>query len=174
MIPSLSDGMPAGSRRLARRYGGGVHVRIVGVGLPARIWGDPRPGGCTYANIHVGVQRGTEVVDVVPGGSNEAGWDLTVDLKEPDGTPDFRGPYVHGKRGERFLYLSWGTVDHDGAFAMFRRAKLMLSGIDVEVVRAAARPGSRLVGRLTLTGRDGGPVCAAVRPPGIDWAAAPA
>ena len=153
-----------------------VDVRIVGTGLPPRIWGDPRPGGCVYENVHVGVQRRAEVVELFPGGALEASWDLTVDIADVDvdGAPDFRGPYVHGRRGERFLYLSWGTVDGDGAFTMFRRAKLLLAPVDAETVRAAARPGSRLVGRLGLTGGDGGPRCAAVRPPAIDWAVAPA
>ncbi len=149
-----------------------VDVRIVGIDLPPRVWGDPRPGGCRYDNVHVGVQRRTEVVDLFPAGVGEVSWDLTVDLADVDGRPDFRGPHVHGRRGERFLYLSWGTVADDGSFTMFRRAKLMLGAVDTDLVRAAGHPGSRLVGSLRLTGSDGGPRCAAIRPPGIDWAVA--
>jgi hypothetical protein len=88
-----------------------------------------------------------------------------------DGEIDFRGPFVHGKRGDRFLYLSWGTVGEANTFGMFRRAKLMLSAVDRAVLRAASRSGQRLVGRLGLTGGDGGPRCAAVRPPAITWTA---
>ncbi|MGH9040831.1 MAG: DUF5990 family protein, partial [Acidimicrobiia bacterium] len=53
----------------------------------------------------------------------------------------------------------------------FRRAKLMLAAVDPDVVAAARRPGACLVGRLGLTDGCGGPRCAAVRPPGIDWSA---
>jgi hypothetical protein len=89
----------------------------------------------------------------------------------PEGGVDFYGPYVQGRRGDRFVYLSWGTVDDDGTFAMFRRAKLMLDAVDPSVIAAARRPAAHLVGRLGLSGGDGSPRCAAVRPPGIDWSA---
>ena len=45
-----------------------------------------------------------------------------------DGGVDLRGPAVHGRKGERFLYLTWGDVGADDSFAMFRRAKLMIAG----------------------------------------------
>ena len=139
-----------------------VHVRIVGVNLPGRSW-------CDRDNVHVGMQRKAEVVDVVPGDAGEAVWDVTVDVRDAD----FRGPHVQGRKGERFLYLSWGTVDRDGRFEMFRRAKLMLGAVDQDVIRAADRPGQRLVGTLGLIGGDGGPRCASVRPPVIDWTVEP-
>ena len=138
-----------------------MDVRIVGVNLPGRNW-------CDYGNVHVGVQRRTEVVDLVPGDAVEAVWELLID---PAGG-DFRGPHVQGRRGDRFLYLSWGTVAGDGTFGMFRRAKLMLGAIDREVLDAADRPGHRLQATLGLTGGDGGPRSAALRPPAIHWAAA--
>jgi hypothetical protein len=142
-----------------------VDVRIVGVNLPGR-----RCGG--YENIHVGVQRKAEVVQLFPGDAEQAVWDMEVEVVP--GTRDFRGPHVQGKRGERFLYLSWGTVGVGGAFEMFRRAKLMLAAVDGQVVEAASQPGHRLEGTLGLTDGDGRPRCAAVRPPGISWAAVPA
>ena len=101
-----------------------LDVRIVGVNLPGRAWAG-------YGNIHVGVQRGAEVVDLVPGDAGEAVWELPVDVM-PGG--DFRGPFVQGKKGDRFLYLSWGTVGAAGGFTMFRRAKLMLAAVDAGVV----------------------------------------
>ena len=100
-----------------------------------------------------------------------SGRSLTIDARRKNGEVDFRGPYVHGRRGDWFLYLSWGTVDDVGAFAMFRRAKLMLGAVDRTVIRTANRSGYRLVGTLSLTGGDGGPRCAAVLPPAIAWSA---
>ena len=49
-----------------------------------------------------------------------------------------------------------------------------LRAIDADVLDAAARPGHRLEATLSLTGGDGGPRCAAVRPPAISWTAAAA
>ncbi len=59
---------------------------------------------------------------------------LDVDVvRGRDGALDFRGPAVHGRPGDRFLYLTSGRV-HDGTFDMFRRAKLMLSAVSASRV----------------------------------------
>jgi hypothetical protein len=123
-----------------------VRVRIVGRQLPGRTCTDPRPDGRVYENVHVGVQRGGEVERLVPGDAAGAVWDLELETVDRDGELDFRGPHVQGRRGDRFLYLSWGAVDADDGFAMFRRAKLMLAAVDADLVRSAGRPHRRLVG----------------------------
>jgi hypothetical protein len=146
-----------------------VDIRIVGVELPGRTCADPRPGGLEYANVHVGVQRRKDVVDLVPGDAPDAEWNLTVDAVTKDGALDQRGPFVHGKRGDRFLYLSWGTVDDADHFEMFRRAKLMFGAVPDELLRTAQVPGRRLVGTVRMQHDDGMPRCAAVRPPVIEW-----
>ncbi|HET6214820.1 MAG TPA: DUF5990 family protein, partial [Micromonosporaceae bacterium] len=87
----------------------------------------------------------------------------------PDGGLDFTGPYVHGRAGDRFLYLSWGTVDGAGTFEMFRRAKIRFADIDAGLMRDSMAGGTVLVGRLALTDRSGHPLCARVRPEWIDW-----
>jgi hypothetical protein len=84
---------------------------------------------------------------------------------------DFRGPFIQGPPGGRFLYLSWGDVDDAGVFVMFRRAKLRLDVIPSAVVAAAVDSGV-LVGRLGLSDAKGSPVCASVLPPQIAWSAA--
>jgi hypothetical protein len=141
-----------------------VNVRIVGTDLPPRDW-------CDHPNVHVGIQRKQEVVERVSCDAGRAEWEIDVEVLGAAAEVDFRGPSVHGKKGDRFLYLSWGSVGAGGAFTMFRRAKLMLAAIDRATIEAACRPGHRLVGTLRLVGRDGGPVCAAVRPPAIQWTA---
>ena len=90
-------------------------------------------------------------------------------LAAPDGRVDFRGPYVHGKPGERFLYLSWGRIGADGAFAMFRRAKLHLATIPDELLRDALAHDAPLEASVRLTDGRGGPICASVRPPALRW-----
>jgi Family of unknown function (DUF5990) len=146
-----------------------VDVRIVGVEMPGRTCTDPRPGGLAYDNVHVGVQRRNEVVDLVPADAPTTEWNFTVDTVTKDGALDFRGPFVHGKRGDRFLYLSWGTVDGSDHFEMFRRAKLMLAAIPDNVLGSAQTVGRRLVGTVTMTHDDRMPRCAAVRPPVVEW-----
>ena len=140
-----------------------MRVEIRGTDLPGRSC-HPGPGK-EYDNIHVGVQRKQEVVDLVRGDAPSATW--SFDINVVDG-PDFRGPHVQGKKGDRFFYLSWGTVDSKGTFEMFRRAKLMLAAIDPKVVAEAEEKGV-LVGTLGLTMANGHPLCAAVRPPAITW-----
>ena len=102
----------------------------------------------------------------------EACWVLAIDVVERDGQFDFRGPAVQGSRGDRFVYLTWGTVGDSGSFEMFRRAKLMLNRIDQTIVRAALET-DQLSARVDLTGDDGGPRCARVDPPAIEWSALP-
>ncbi|MFJ3581835.1 DUF5990 family protein [Streptomyces sp. NPDC090127] len=133
-------------------------LRIVGDELPGRACGG-------YEDVHVAVQRGREPDGAVPGDAAQAVWEFTVDtLRAPDGTRDFRGAHVHGRRGARFLYLTWGEWPAGGAFAMFRRAKLFLDDLP-----ASALDGGAAVGRLGLTDPCGLPLCAAVRPPRIRW-----
>jgi hypothetical protein len=94
-------------------------------------------------------------------------WELEA-TPAPSNLADFRGPYISGPPGGRFIYLSWGIVDGPGTFEMFRRAKIMLDGIPSEVL-AAAQASGVLIGRLGLTDPKGNPTCAAVRPPLIEW-----
>lgn len=146
-----------------------MEVRIVGVALPGTRCDDGQ--NPAYENVHVGIQRRKDVIELVRGDAPSAAWDLTVDLAPGEGGPDFRGPFVHGRRGDRFLYLSWGTVDGDGGFEMFRRAKLLLGRIAPELVRAAVRDGQRLVGTVRLTDGRGLPRCASVPPDAMEWTA---
>ena len=68
----------------------------------------------------------------------------------------------------RFIYLSWGTVDADTTFTMFRRAKLFLADVEPDTIAAADRSG-HLIARLRLSDREGLPVCARIRPPIVQW-----
>jgi hypothetical protein len=144
-----------------------VHIRIEGSDLPGR-----RDGAeadlLRRGNVHVGVQRKAEVVDRVPADAAAAAWEFDVTSREVDGLLDVGGPYVHGRPGARFLYLSWGAVAGD-TFTSFRRAKLLFGDIPTEVLRTAHADGVILVARLGLTDAAGGPRCARVRPPDIVW-----
>ena len=107
-----------------------------------------------YRNIHVGLQVKSQPVDLVPADAAAAEW--VTEIRTDDG--GFRGPAVQGKRGERFVYLTWGTVDGD-AFSMFRRAKLMLAELPADAAEVTVD--------VDLTDESGMPRCARLRQPAI-------
>jgi len=120
-------------------------------------------------NVHVGVQVRREAADLIRADEPEASWDLDIEIVRRDDL-DFRGPAVQGKRGDRFIYLTWGDVGADGSFEMFRRAKLMLDRIEPQLIESAIEA-DRLDATVDLTGRDGGPLCARGDPPAVSWSA---
>lgn len=138
-------------------------LEIRGHHLPGRNWHlDDRP----CHNVHVGIQLGQIPSELVPGDSREAVWCTEIEAFERDSGTDFRGVAVQGRRGARFVYLTWGDVDDDGAFTMFRRAKLMLD--DLAPLMSAEQPGQRVVATVDLTDEHGGPRCARLRPPALE------
>jgi hypothetical protein len=152
-----------------------MQIRIEAFDLPGRTCG-ASPDFPGYDNIHVAVQRRDrrdELLGLHPGDAPSAVWTLDCTATPTATGIDLRGPYIQGRPGARFIYLSWGTVDESGAFTLFRRAKLMLDGIAPDIADAATRTGL-LLGRLSLTDAKGHPLCAHVRPPLIAWSAAPA
>jgi hypothetical protein len=155
------------------RHTGHVLIRIEAHDLPGRSCGPSpeRPQG--HHGIEVGVQRKNkpgELMGQVSAEVESATWELEA-TPVSSKLADFRGPYISGPPGGRFIYLSWGVVEEPGSFEMFRRAKIMFDGIPVEVLTAAQVSGL-LLGRLGLTDPKGNPTCAAVRPPLIEWTAA--
>lgn len=119
-------------------------------------------------NVHVGVQVRRDPAQLVRADSSDALWEVEVDVVRKDGGLDFRGPAVQGKRGERFVYLTWGNVGADDGFEMFRRAKLMLDRVEPGLVEAALAAGS-LMATVNLSDDCGHPRCARVDPPAIAW-----
>lgn len=80
--------------------------------------------------LSVGLQSGRD--GVVRGDRVGTGFtfEAVVGVKEgPHGAPDFTGPLVHGRRGDRFLYVTWGTPTAPGGHEMFRRLKLHLTPV---------------------------------------------
>ncbi|MBA2681369.1 MAG: monooxygenase [Ktedonobacteraceae bacterium] len=139
--------------------------------LPVHIRGEHLPGLQWEIKqaIHLGIQRKKDVVDLVSGNAAQADFFFTLDLLIAEQHRDFRGPYVQGKVGDRFIYLSWGEVKETTSFELFRRAKLDLEVIDAALLAHINQTGQRLLGCLSLTDDKGGPLCARIRPPRILW-----
>ncbi|MFI6723310.1 DUF5990 family protein [Streptomyces atratus] len=150
-----------------------MQIHIEGSHLPGLTCGPDSdfPGA---HNIHVGVQRKDrpgELLDLHPGDAPSASWTLDCTVAPAEDGVEIKGPHVQNRLGGRFVYLSWGTVDENGVFTMFRRAKLMLGDIDPAVLEAAVRSG-HLTAQLPLSDTKGQPLCARVRPPTVEWSAA--
>ena len=138
--------------------------------LPGRSCGPSpdRPDG--YHNVHVGVQRRNRpgvLEGLTPGDASSATWVLECNAKQTDDGFDVTGPFVQGRPGGRFIYLSWGTVDDEG-FTMFRRGKLKLEAVPVDLLARAVDAGE-LVARVGLTDHKGNPACADLRKSGVEW-----
>jgi hypothetical protein len=147
-----------------------VVVQVNGRNLPGASCGPP-PGSLEpYTNVHVSLGPWGAPQGLVRGDAPSATWRVEVRPVElADGTIDLRGPTVSGRRGERCLYLNWGTVDEDGRFHLFRRGKVLLGEIGSHLVREAVEAGAELHCTIDLTDARGNPVCARLRPPAIGW-----
>ena len=79
--------------------------------------------------------------------------------------PRCAGPTSRADR-QRFIYLSWGTIEAPATFIAFgaQRAKPFRADGEPDITAAAERSG-RLVARLGLTDSKGHPVCARLRSP---------
>lgn len=119
--------------------------------------------------VHVGIQIRSDAAQLVRADAPEGSWQTDVDVVQKSAHFDFRGPAVQGKAGDRFIYLTWGNVDPNEGFEMFRRAKLMLHRIDPTLMKSAVAAG-RLTAEVDLTDDHGCPRCARVDPPAVKWA----
>lgn len=126
-------------------------LRIVIVGPPA--------------GVDVAAQKGRD--ELLPPSrrtTDETVFDFTVRVgAQPDGRPNFLGPFAQGTPADRFVYVTWGKRANQPDSGWDRRAKVKLGGISGEMVDATlATPGAVLEARFSGVGRDGGPACATV------------
>ncbi len=118
-----------------------IDLRIVGHSLP----------GTTCLGrqgVQLGVQCNAGIVDLVPGDSASATFSVRVVRVSRESGTDFKGPCVHGKRGDRFLYLCWVERSEPNHHEMFARAKLLLNDIDASLIDAASSSDRKLTATL--------------------------
>ncbi|WP_448702165.1 DUF5990 family protein [Mucilaginibacter sp. AW1-3] len=116
------------------------------------------------ANLTYSLQKGSgsnyDPVQVQHSTGNNLNFDLSIEIKGDPQTheqPDFRGPFVQGPLGGRFIYLDIGSYAGGGGWS--GRLKIPLAGITWE--KAAAQ---KLATTVPGTGRNGMPNCATVKP----------
>lgn len=124
------------------------------------------PPGVVFALQHgkAGASGKMELVAVQKSTGKDLAFPLGVRVVAAEaGAYDFRGPFVQGPRGVRFVYVSSGTMAGQAGTPWTRRAKISLESIPAELVeKALAAPGNLLEARIAGTARDGGPCCASV------------
>jgi hypothetical protein len=176
-MPRKSKPAPRAGQRAAQREAQSepseplLDIEVLCTELP----GIRFPDGCgsaaaCYEPVHLGIQRGREVIDEVPADRSRATFTARFRIgRKRDGSPNFLGPYAQGPIDDRFFYLSWGVKRRTGPSAMFRRLKIRtghLSWSDIERSQASGEP---IRVTLRLTDARGAPLCATPPPSHIEW-----
>ena len=125
----------------------------------------------TDANpVHLGIQRGNEVIEAVPANRKRVVFEPSFRVAPlPNGKTNFLGPYAKGTPTERFFYLCWVVKDKDGRLTTFRRAKIHLSHLSWSQVEEATHSNKSLTVTLSLTDKHGNPRCASIRGDEARW-----
>ena len=146
-----------------------LHLSIHCTELPGIRFGFGAGAPACYEPVHLGIQRGEEVVDDVPADRRQATFDASFRVgRQRDGSPNFLGPFAHGPVHDRFVYLSWGVKSKTG-FAMFRRLKLRLGHLGWGQIERSLVSGEPIRVTLRLTDARGAPLCATPPATHVAW-----
>jgi Family of unknown function (DUF5990) len=112
----------------------------------------------------LGIQQGNEVQELTPVNRKRLVFKPVLRVRRhTDGSANFLGPFAHGPRTERFIYLNWVVVN-DGVFsAAPGRIKVHLSQIRWSHVETAVRAGKSIKLTVAISKADGKLVFASVR-----------
>ncbi len=148
-----------------------LKLKVICTRLPGRRFENPPDHNPTIKEpVYLGIQRGKEVVDRVPADRRRVVFYPGFKIGEqPDGSPNFLGPYAQGRPRDRFFYFSWGVVHRSGDFEMFRRLKIRLTHLDWTQINQALESGEPIVVKLKLTDSHGGPLCGTPGASRITW-----
>jgi hypothetical protein len=120
------------------------------------------------AGVDYGLQKGHgsafEAVQIQRSDGRDLQFEFSAQPRASGSPADFRGPFIQGPAGERFVYIDIGTFAGQTGTPWSRRLKIPLTGITRDMVRrASAAGGAVLEARIRGTGRDGSPACASVK-----------
>jgi hypothetical protein len=130
---------------------------------------DPLPG------VRYCLQRTSraDCVDHKSSGASDLAFDLTVKVKPAGDAFDYHGPFVQGRRGERYVAILIGTLAGEADSCWTRAVKIHLSPIPSATVESALnRADVVLTARFPGRAKSGGPSCASIRPLDDGWRAA--
>ena len=121
------------------------------------------------------LQRGkgarSERLDYIEAAGDEISFDLTVTVRQGKvpGIPDFAGPFVQGRPGERFFYLCVGQCSELVEPQWSGRVKVPLSSITWEMLEEARAGAGRLHASYAASRPNGTPTLASVTLEGDGW-----
>jgi hypothetical protein len=148
-----------------------LKIKVIGTELPGLRFCDPYAREPTVKEpVYLGIQHGREVIEQVPADRHTVIFNPEFRVSSnPDGTPNFLGPYAQGRPTDRFFYLSWGVKQKDRRFEMFRRLKLRLRHLTRRRINESIASDQPIVVRLKLTDPRGCPLCATPPPTQVTW-----
>lgn len=124
------------------------------------------------------LQRGkgakSERLDYVQAAGEDISFDLTVTVRQGKvkGTPDFAGPFVQGRPGERFFYLCVGRCSELVEPQWSGRVKVPLSSITWRHIEEAGAEDRPLRAHYAASKPGGRPALASVQLQGDGWTTA--
>lgn len=105
-----------------------------------------------------------DCVDHATSSGGDMVFHVPVRVKPGGEAPDFLGPMVRGRPGDRHIAILIGTLAGDEGSCWTRGLKIRLLRISWAQVEAAqATPGGALQGRFIARARDGSPACATAK-----------
>jgi hypothetical protein len=120
--------------------------------------------------LHLGIQQAAEIVEAAPADRDQIVFRPTLRVrKHSDGSANLLGPFAHGPRAERFIYLNWLVVQGSMPKEQIGRIKLHLNHIEYEDAEKAAARKKPIKVTLQLTNEKGKPVFASVRANQAKW-----
>jgi len=118
------------------------------------------------ADVDYGLQKGRgsiyETVQTQRSDGGDLRFEFDAEIKASAAETDFRGPFVQGPSGGRFVYIDIGACAGQIGTPWSRRMKIPLGGITADMTRRAVS-GAVLEASVPGTGRDGTPACASVK-----------
>jgi hypothetical protein len=122
------------------------------------------------APLHLGIQQDAEIIQAAPADRDRIVFRPAFRVrKHSDGSANLLGPFAHGPRAERFIYLNWIVIQGGTRREHIGRIKLHLNHIRYEDAENAAARGTPIKVTLQLTNQKGKPVFASVRANQAQW-----
>ena len=140
-----------------------VTIEIHCIRLPGTQGGDRGP-------LHLGIQQGDEIVEAAPANRERIVFRPVLRARRhTDNSANFLGPFAHGPRAERFIYLNWVTLERGVPVVQHGRVKVHLNHITWAHVEKAVARNEPIKTTIALTNAKGGPVLASVRANACQW-----
>ena len=140
-----------------------ITIEVICTRLPGAQW----QGRST---LHLGIQKEESVLESAPANLERIVFRPTFRVRRlADDSANFLGPFAHGPRAERFIYLNWSIIAGNVVTERPGRIKLHLNHITSTQVEKAVARRKPIKVTLALTNAKGNPVFASVRADAAKW-----